>query len=70
MADIGDQYLSILQGMLAMGPDVGDRIVVEGVQYELAAKNVTKLAWAGCRAGWKAEQQWLVADTQSTPPDG
>lgn len=67
MADTGNQGPTA-QRMRDMGPAVGDRIAVDGLQYELVEKKAT---WktVGYHSGWKTEQLWLVAYPKSVPPD-
>lgn len=68
MADTTDQGPTA-QRMRAMGPDVGERVAVDGLQYELV-KKTAKWKTVGYHSGWQTEQLWLVAYPKSTPPDG
>lgn len=67
MGDTTDQGPTV-QRMRDMGPSLGDRIAVDGLQYELVEKKAT---WktVGYHSGWKTEQLWLVAYPKSAPPD-
>ncbi len=53
--------------MRGLGPSVGERIAVDGLQYECVEKKA-KWSTVGYHSGWRTEQLWLVAYPKDAPP--